>query len=575
MRTLIDRKYASLFAAGTSGMLAEYLTLLSDNVIAGQLLGEQGLAALSLISPFFQVVVFLALLLSFGTAICMSQEVGKMNRKRANEFFSNGVVACIGCGGILALAAFLFQDTILDMLSIPQSLYSFASSYFNGILWLPLLLPMSHLLYEVIINENSEHLAVVAAVSQVLSNIGFSIFFCLKIGISGIALGTLMSLAVNILVCSIHFLKKDNEVQFSFRMCWKDMKSVVQYSICDASLYLYTAVFTFTVNSFISVRYGTQMLVAFCIVLNMQSLIIAGIDGMGNAMQPLIGVFLGENNLAGIKRVLRTALRFGMVSACVICASMIAFAQSIPWIMGVRDSVAAAQAVEGIYIFAPSSFMFVALQLYISYFVFTGKLGVAVYLNALQYLVFQLLLVISLGNWLGMTGIWLGMLLSPFCALAVGMATLKYLYQGKSFPLLMDKAKVKKWRYYETDCIPDHFMKMVGNAEVYLRKSNVPNKTIIRTVLLIEEMCTAIAERNDGKLTQVDCSLYVGDCLEVIFRDSGQPMDVTKGDGDMYSLQSFLTHRLVGSYPVRKYLRATGFNRSVFTIPLFEELRND
>lgn len=568
VKSLITRKYKSLFFVGTTGMIAEYLVLLSDNMIAGHILGKKGLATLSLVYPFFNFTIFITILLSFGVSICALQEVGKMNRERANELFSSGVIVCLAIGYLISLIAFAWKRPLLDLMGVPIDVYVYALEYYKGILWLPVLFPVSNLLYEAISNDGSERLATVASIVQVVSNIVFSIILCQSIGVRGIAIGTLASMAINILICCLHFFKKSNEIHFRLRLSWKDFCTTLRYSFGDASVYLYTAIFGFIVNLYITKQYGTDMIVAFFVVANMQALVVSGLDGAANAVQSLISLYTGERNLVAIRCVMGTALKFALTTAAVICVGILLFGRPIEWAMGIREGEAAVHALEGIWIFAPSCFFSAILQIYSAYFLSSGKVWVSVYLNALLYLVFQIGLSLLLSNWLGMRGIWIGILLAPICTILVGVLTLKLLYPKTSLPLCLNKEEEAKWFYATGNTQSANFMAMVQRVELFLREKQLPTQAILRAVLLIEEMCIAVAAQNKGKVICLDCSVHVGTCISLIFRDEGQPMNLTAVDGSVSSLQSFLTSSILESYNTRHYLRATGFNRSTFAVPI-------
>lgn len=567
MKNLITKKYRSIFTATTLGMIVEYILLLSDNIIAGQMLGEQSLAALSLIFPFVNFAFFLTYFLSYGVTICTSQEIGRMNRKRANELFSNGAILCVICGGFCSLAALLFKTEILSALNIPEEIYGDASSYFSYILWFPLLAPVCDLLYGMIIIEGNEKLATIASIVQMVSNVVLSIILCLWIGIAGIAIGTLVSVVLALGIYSLHFFRKDNEVRFIFRISWKDFSATAKYGFSDSSHYLYSFISFSILNSYIALNYGTEALVAFCVIMNIQSFIIIILDGVGSAMQPLIGVFYGEKNMLGVERVLRVTMKYALLTSAAICATLYLFGRPIEWIMGLNEGPAAEYALMGIYILAPASFLFAVLQVLTAYFVSSEKLKATIYMNTMLHLVFLLALTLSLEKWMGISGIWLGMLLAPVGTLLFALPSLKLIYKKGTLPLFIDKEETKNWNYDTGNTDPQSFMAMVAETELFLREKNVPNKAVMQAILLVEEMCIAIREKNKLNVVNIDCCVHVEEGVVLIFRDDGQSVDLSEVDSAVSSLQDFLTSSILESYSSRNYMHTTGFNRSSFYIP--------
>ena len=57
-KTLMQNKYNSLLISGMVAMLVEYVVLLANSIIVGQMIGEDGLSAITLVTPYFMLIVF-------------------------------------------------------------------------------------------------------------------------------------------------------------------------------------------------------------------------------------------------------------------------------------------------------------------------------------------------------------------------------------------------------------------------------------------------------------------------------------------------------------------------------------
>ena len=56
----MQNKYNSLLISGMVAMLVEYVVLLANSIIVGQMIGEDGLSAITLVTPYFMLIVFLS-----------------------------------------------------------------------------------------------------------------------------------------------------------------------------------------------------------------------------------------------------------------------------------------------------------------------------------------------------------------------------------------------------------------------------------------------------------------------------------------------------------------------------------
>ena len=90
--TYAEKKFKALLFVSTLSMVLEYLVILVDNIIVGNVLGEEALSAVTLVMPYYTFCIFLRMLVSVGTPILMTIEIGKGSRETANQYFSQGVI---------------------------------------------------------------------------------------------------------------------------------------------------------------------------------------------------------------------------------------------------------------------------------------------------------------------------------------------------------------------------------------------------------------------------------------------------------------------------------------------------
>ena len=99
--TFAASKFAKFLPTATFAMAVEYLMGLSDSVICGQIIGEDGLSVINLMQPVFNVVSFIALLVGTGTSVLYAMEMGRFDRRRASELLTQGLWSALGFGLLL------------------------------------------------------------------------------------------------------------------------------------------------------------------------------------------------------------------------------------------------------------------------------------------------------------------------------------------------------------------------------------------------------------------------------------------------------------------------------------------
>ena len=105
--TFANRKFIGFLGAATVVIVAEYILVLSDGVIAGQVIGERALGAVNMLMPIFMIVSFFTWLLAVGTSIVYSDAMARMRGRVLSPRFwlaSSLVWQCLSSkGSMLAL----------------------------------------------------------------------------------------------------------------------------------------------------------------------------------------------------------------------------------------------------------------------------------------------------------------------------------------------------------------------------------------------------------------------------------------------------------------------------------------
>ena len=93
-------------------MVAEIAVMLICKVIAGNMLGESALAAVTTTTPLFTFVLFVAACIANGTTLCFATAVGEMKPDKAAEHFGQGCLLAGASGIVLFLVFALFRNTL-------------------------------------------------------------------------------------------------------------------------------------------------------------------------------------------------------------------------------------------------------------------------------------------------------------------------------------------------------------------------------------------------------------------------------------------------------------------------------
>jgi len=189
----VIKKYRSILLAAAIVEAVSYIVSLTDSIVAGNMINSSAFAAIGLISPFISVSVFVSSIINSGTIKYYSDYIGAFENRRAKEIFSQGVYMSILAGFAYAAIMFVLRDSIISILTDSAVMQQYAREYYNIILLMIVIHPVSFLIDNMTIADGGEKLSAVANMIFIISNIVLSVVFARLWGIKGIAAASAVS----------------------------------------------------------------------------------------------------------------------------------------------------------------------------------------------------------------------------------------------------------------------------------------------------------------------------------------------------------------------------------------------
>ena len=105
-------------------VIFQQLYNIADNIIAGQFLGEDALAAVSISYPVTMIYMAIAIGINAGASVVISQLFGAAQYHRMKTAISTAVIATVVTAAVLTAAGIAFLQPILHLLQTPQSIFT-------------------------------------------------------------------------------------------------------------------------------------------------------------------------------------------------------------------------------------------------------------------------------------------------------------------------------------------------------------------------------------------------------------------------------------------------------------------
>lgn len=553
-----------MLISGTFTKAVMYLMLLCDSIIAGFFIGESGVAGINAITPVTAVVTFFGDLGSTGVGIVFTHEVGAMRKRRADEIFGQGLIISIGLGLISALLIFVFQSAYFSVSGITGETLNQATEYYRLVPINAFLTIVIFYLEQMVYSDGDELCNNICYAFQIGGNIICSVILTKFFGMTGIILGSVIGNSLGILTCLWHFFRKNNTLHFVWHLSIKDFLLTSRYSIVDSSVYICWGIMDYVMIGFVSRSYGDPGLIALAVVV---SLIEFGVvlDGVGMAMQPLVGTYYGEKNHRLIKRVTRAGIKAAIIEGAAATLLIMAFAKQFCGLFGVKEGESLAMAMTAIRIVC-LGFVFCSLvSLTTSYYMLIDRIGMATCFACFQNGLLYILLPILGSVIFGINGMWAGFVAAPILTLVCAMLFV-YLRFGKdNFPFLLNDMDSEIVVLDDT-LSPESASALSVQVADCLISHQYPKETANRAGLFAEEIGLTVLDINKKSKDPilVELSLFFeDDQVLIVERDSGVLFDLTDPDAPVKGLSGFLLSGLMETHKDKAYLVTTGYNRNM------------
>ena len=400
-----EQKFRSMFLSGTFTKAVMYVMLLCDSIIAGYFIGESGVAAINAITPVTGIVTFFGDLVSTGVGIVFTREVGAMRKKRADEIYGQGLIISISIGLISALTIIFIQDIYFSANGITGEILEQALKYYRLVPINAFLTIVIFYLEQMVYSDGDELCNNICYAFQIGGNIVLSVILTKFFGMTGIILGSVIGNGLGILVCCWHYFRKGNTLRFVWHLSFKDFLLTSRYSIVDSSVYLCWALMDYVMIGFVSRNYGDTGLITLAVVVSLIEFSVV-MDGVGMAMQPLIGTYFGEKNHQLIKRVMKAGIKAALMEGVMATTLICIFAKQFCGLFGITDGAALAPSISAIRIVSLGFTFCSAVSLTTSYYMLIDRIGMSVCISCIQNGLLYILLPVTGSLLLGINGMW-------------------------------------------------------------------------------------------------------------------------------------------------------------------------
>ncbi len=341
----LTKQFFKYVSQNIFGLLGTSCYILADTYFIAQAAGTDGVTLLNLCLPIYNFIFAIGSMIALGSATRYAIAKAQ-NDARGQRYFSNAILCAVLASIPWMLAGVFAPGTLLRLMGGDAGIVALGIPYARIFLLFTPFFMCNYIVSAFVRNDGDPSLAMVATLSGSLFNVVFDYIFMfpMGLGLAGAALATAVSPIISIAICSRHFFKKENTLQFvrqmpSARLLGQSCQLGVSGFVGELSSGVTTTVFNFLLLGLA----GNVGVAAYGVVANFALVATAIFNGVAQGAQPLVSCCYGQNDRAGARKLLLLGSGTVLVLAAVLYAAVFGLTDTFVSWFNSENSVQMAQ----------------------------------------------------------------------------------------------------------------------------------------------------------------------------------------------------------------------------------------
>ncbi len=388
-----------------------------DGILVAQI-GKSELAAVTMIGPFFNIILAISMGLTVGGTTIIGQSVGRGKSEEVFHSIIHLFFVTVFMGIVLATFLIIFSEPVLRFSSATDSIIEVGNDYFKILL---LSIPLSfvngsYIAYKSGLGATSTVLKVnlISVIVKVAFSYCFIIIF--KKGIIFLAYATFLGQIVITLLALMEVYVNRREILNAIHLAYfnnniiKNLFKVSIPIIIEKSSMSYSFVL---INGFV-IKYGETVLAAYGSTNRINSLFFTALSGLGSGVATIVSQNIGNNNQKRALKCFKNAMFLNLTIATIFAISIILFRSSFAKMFAGNDRELFENILDAISVYSVSVIPWGIFQIVIGYFTGIGKTHINLLITFSRLYAFRVPCIIFFSHlaFMGAYSVWFAMLLS-------------------------------------------------------------------------------------------------------------------------------------------------------------------
>lgn len=418
----VKKQFAKYVSLNILGMVGMSCYIIADSFFIAKAEGANGLTALNLLLPLYNLIFAIGSMVGVGSAIRYSV-LKTRGDSSADSYLFNALFFTAVLGLVFTFVGIFAPEKLLTLLGADSTIVETGRDYTRIFMCFGPIFMWNCVANAYVRNDGAPTVAMIATLSSSLFNIMFDyvLMFPLKMGMKGAALATVLSPVLGITICSFHLFSKRSNVKI--KPCIPSIKRLI--SSCQVGIPAFvgemsSGVITLVFNYVLLSLAGNIVVAAYGVVANVSLVTLAVFNGIAQGSQPLISRNHGAERHSDVNSLKKLSLIVALVMGIILYAVMYFATDPIVAVFNSEHNAQLAEyANTGVKLYF-IGVLFAGLNIVgSSFFSAVEKAKEAAVISVLRGFVLVVLFVLILPKTLGVNGVWLSYPAGEFSTMLV------------------------------------------------------------------------------------------------------------------------------------------------------------
>jgi len=298
---------------------------LSDSFIMGHLPHERYLAAVALGSMLFSILYNGVNFLRMGTTGLAAQAQGREDELSLGRLLLRGCISAAMIGILFVFLQSLILNAFFIFIETETQVTNLTAQYFTIRIWGAPFALMNYVASGWLLGMGraKEVLYIHLYMNIVNILLNFVFVYGYDMTANGVALGTVLSETTAFLL-SLYYVKRHSRMNFSIPIfgstVLENIFNISAFKVLfslNRDIFIRTMCLTMTLASFVvlGTRFGTEVLAANAVLMNLQNLTSYGLDGFAQAAEVLVGKEIGRKSKKNLRASVIISSKWAIITA--------------------------------------------------------------------------------------------------------------------------------------------------------------------------------------------------------------------------------------------------------------------